>query len=157
MSSELGFDRGRRDERIPIPKHVPSREEDFWPDTFWENTENVWNNPTLIAARHLARGGFGISLEHPFDIHGNPLGPERIAIHVATLDDRKALNILDDSEQVRNLRRSIYAGATRSRIPEDQITWYENAEKVIQQAIEGLKLKPKVSLAERLKRKLRRK
>ena len=154
MTREI-FDRGRPEERIPVPEHTPSREEDFWPDSFWSNTENRYNNPTLIAARHLARRGFGITFERPFDLNDGPLDSSQIAIHVATFDDRKALNALTDSEEIRNLRRSVSTGASDGHIA-NQMTWYQNAERVIEQAIEQKGLKPKLKLMARLKRRLKR-
>lgn len=132
---------------IPVPKHVPAREEDFWPDTLWRSEDHVWNNPDIIAARWLQKKGFGISLERPSD----PSDKTHIAVHVATFHDRRALDVLADSEEVRTLRRSIYAG----QHTKDPISWYLDAERVIEQAIERNKLKPK--LINRFKRVLGKK
>lgn len=135
---------------VPVPKHVPSKEEDFWSDTLWSNTDYKLNNPTLIAARWLAKKGFGITFEPAFDASGTPLDTTHVAIHVATFEDRKALNAVADSPEIRDLQRSVYAGLHIA----DPVSWYQKAERVIEQVIKQKKLKPK--LMARLKRVLTR-
>lgn len=115
----------------------PLKEGDYWPPTCWKNTDNTFYNPSLIAAKILAEKGFGITFEIAYDVN-HTIIPGRVAIHVATPNDRETLEELDSAPEVRYLQRTVYLG----KHTDDPISWYENAKKVIQEVIEQKKLDP---------------
>lgn len=121
--------------------------------THWRNTENRWQNTVLMAARLMAREGFGISTGQPINRRGDLIDDlGQIAIYTETQHDKKSLEKLIQSDEFRLLPVAPPA------VPNsDSLDWALKTEDLIRQIIRDKELKPKVRFIDKLKRKFGRK